>query len=860
MSLTPPDQRTDAWVARMRTWLPPTVAMLLLCVSFWILHRELQSVHYHDLREAFAALPASHQLWAGLFCAANYLALSTYDQLAFLYVGQRIARRRIALTAFVSYAVSNNVGFALLSGSAVRHRFYSRWGVATADLSRIVVLNSSTYWLGLLSLGGWSLAFHPHAYLSGGLAQGSARWLGVTCMVLVIGYLSLSGLRTAPLRVRGFEMQVPSLSIAMGQWLVSMVEWALAAAVLYALLPSGRVSYGMLLGAFLAAQLLGVISHVPGGLGVFEGVMVLLLGGDLPAEQTLAALALYRLIYYVVPLMLALMLLVGDELHQRQARLAHLGRSLGAYSIQLAPRLLAVFTFMAGLLLLVSGATPAEHERLHWLSRMLPLGLFETSHFLGSLVGVGLLLLAQAVSRRIQLAYPIVLVALVAGILTSLLKAADWEEACVLAFLLLVFLPSRSFFDRRAALFDTRFSPAWGLAIVAALGASVWLGLFAYQHVEYAQSLWWQVALLGDAPRFLRASLGAAVTLLVFGCWRLLRPAAHIIEPPSDDALADAERVIHAQSETLPFLIWLRDKALLFNSERNAFVMYGVHGRTWVALGDPVGPAVAAPGLIRDFIDRADDHGGVPVFYQVHPAQLRHYADLGMAFAKLGEEARVPLAGFSLEGSRHKELRAALRRLHREQVSFRIVDAADVAPLLSQLQSVSDEWLASKSVSEKGFSLGFFDAAYLMRGPIAVLEREGRILAFANVLCGPTGEELSIDLMRFAQTAPHGTMDGLFTHLLLWGRERGYRWFNLGLAPLSGLTHSPLSPLWHRLGGYLYRHGETFYGFEGLRAYKEKFHPVWEPRYLAYPGGRALPVVLADIAALSAGGYMRIWR
>jgi len=852
--------RTHENANRLRVWLPPMVAVLLLAVTVWILHRELQAIHYRDVRAALSALPTEHILLALLFTAANYLVLSCYDQLAFYYIGRRIARWRIALTAFISYAVSNSVGFALLSGTAVRHRLYSRWGVATADLWRIVAVNSITYWLGLLALAGWSLAFHPHTYLEGGLAQGSVKWLGVACMVAVIGYMILSVVRKTPLRVRGFEMKLPSLSIALGQMLVSMADWALAAAVFWALLPAGGPSYGVMLGAFLAAQVLGLISHVPGGLGVFEGVIVLLLGPYFPADRIIAALLLYRLIYYVMPLVVALIFLVGDELRLRHARVQSLGRSLGDYSVQFAPRILAVFTFMAGLLLLVSGATPAEHERLFWLSGMLPIGLFEASHFLGSLVGVVLLLLAQAVSRRLHLAFYLVLAALVAGILTALLKAADWEEAALLLLLMLVFIPSRSFFERRAALFDTRFSPGWVIAIVAALGASVWLGMFAFRHVEYSNDLWWQVALQQDAPRFLRASLGAAVTLLVFGIWHLLRPSPHTAERPSAEELAEADRIIYAQSETLPFLLWLRDKALLFNDERTAFVMYGIRGRTWIALGDPVGPAAAAPGLIRAFIERADDFGGVPVFYQVHPTQLHHYAELGMAFAKLGEEAHLPLEDFSLEGSRYKELRTATNRLRREHVGFRIVEPEAVEAILPQLESVSDDWLTSKSVNEKGFSLGFFDRDYLSRQPVAVLEQEGRILAFASLQCGSTGEQLSIDLMRFATDSPNGAMDGLFAHLLVWGREQGYQWFNFGMAPLSGLTHSAVSPFWIRMGGFLYRHGEAFYNFEGLRAYKQKFHPVWEARYLAYPGGVALPMVLADIAALSAGGYLRILR
>ena len=845
---------------KLRTWLPPMVALLVICATFWVLHRELKAVDYDAVRRAFDALTFGHVAWALLFCGANYAALTTYDQLAFSYIGKHLPRWRIALTAFISYAVSHNVGFALLSGTAVRHRFYSRWGVEIADLSRIVLLNSTTYWLGLLVLAGWSLAFHPHNYLQGGLAQRGAQGLGVICMATAIGYAILPVLRTSSLRVRGFEMSIPSLPLVVGQLLASIADWALAAAVIYALLPTGGPTYGVLLGAFLAAQVLALISHVPGGLGVFEGVMLLLLGPYLPADRIIATLVLYRLIYYLLPLTLALIILVGDELHNQRVQLTQIGQSLEAYAVQFAPTILALFTFMAGLLLLVSGASPAQLERLHWLSRALPLSLLEVSHFLGSLIGVVLLLLAQAVSRRIRLAYHLVLAALIAGVLACLLKAADWEEAALLTILVLVFLPSRSFFDRRAALFDTRFSLGWRIAIISAVGSSVWLGIFAYRHVEYSNALWWQVTLQQDAPRFLRASLGAAVTLLGFGVWRLLRPMQPITEPPSAEMLADAERIVHTQSETLPFLVWLRDKALFFNAERTAFIMYGIRRGTWVALGDPVGPKAQASALIRDFVDRAKDYGGVPVFYQVHPAYLHHYADLGMSFAKLGEEARVPLVEFSIESGRYRPLRSAMKRLLREQVSFRIIEAEAVEAALPQLKAVSDDWLARKSATEKRFSLGFFDSEYLSRGPVAVLEREGRILAFANVLCGPTGEELSIDLMRFAANAAHGTMDGLLTYLMLWGRERGYQWFNLGLAPLSGLTRSPLSPFWSRLGSFLFRYGQSFYNFEGLRAYKEKFHPVWEARYLAYPGGLSLPVVLADIAALSAGGYRRILR
>ena len=388
----------------------------------------------------------------------------------------------------------------------------------------------------------------------------------------------------------------------------------------------------------------------------------------------------------------------------------------------------------------------------------------------------------------------------------------------------------------------------------------MWLGLFAFEHVEYSRELWWQFELGREAARFLRASVGAAVAVALFGLWRLTQPAPHQAPAPGDDDLADCGRAIAAQSSTSPYLVYLRDKAVLFDEARDAFVMYGVHGRTWVALGDPVGPPARAADLVRMFLERCEDFAGVPVFYEVGKGGLHLYADFGLAFVKVGEEARVELPSFTLEGARAKEHRNALRRLEREGGEFRLVPTDEVAARMEELRAVSDDWRGERPGAEKGFSLGFFDADYVRRFPVAVVEVAGRIVAFANLWPGPGGVELSVDLMRHRRDAPHGVMDALFVHLLRWGREQGYRWFVLGMAPLSGFERSPVAPLWARLGSFLYRHGEALYNFQGLRAYKEKFGPVWEPRYLAYPGGLALPRILTDVTALVAGGYRRIFK
>lgn len=838
-----------AWV---RVWLPPLLAASLFSIALWVLHRELSVIEYRDVRDALGLLQIGQVVLAITFVAASYFSLTMYDQLAFLRLRIPIARWRVGAAAFAGCAVSNGVGFALLSGTAVRHRFYSRWDVSMADLARIVGFNSITFWLGLLTLGGWSLVLYPGAYVDGGLSLTGARWMGVLAAIVVVTYLLVCATRKAPFRVYGYQLPIPSLSIALGQVVVSIGDWALAAAALFSLVPAGGPPYVVILSAFLAAQGLGLISNVPGGLGVFEATIVLLLGPYLPAGQIIAGLLLYRMMYNVVPLTLALVLLLVDELRSRREQLAELGKLLGDYSVYLGPRILAVFTFMGGLVLLVSMASPAVAQQNSWPAVLLPDVIFEVSHFFVSLIGVSVLVLAQAVSRRVKRSYYIVAGLLLAGIAVLMLLAVDWRAYALLLLLLLIVVPSRSFFDRPVALFDTRFSPGWIVAIALAYASTFWLGAFVFREIPYSGDLWRLVGPQHDISRFLRSITGGGLALAGFVVWRLVLPFPHIAELPNDADLADARRIIDAQAETTPFLVYLRDKALLFNTDRTAFIMYGVRGRTWAALGDPVGPTRKRAALVRAFIERAYDYGGLPMFFETHPSHLDQYVDLGMTFVKLGEEGRVSLEDPVLVAQHAAELRTLAVAIGDEQLRFRVVGTEAIARILPQLKRVSDEWLDRVSVKEKGFSLGFFDREYLRFLPIAVLERGDRIIAFANLLCSPTGEELSIDLMRFDATAPRGAMDFLFYHMLVWGHGQGYHWFNLGMAPTS--------PLWMRVGRFVYRHGDAFDSLESLRAYKEKFHPVWEPRFLAFPSGTALPVMLADVAALAAGGYVKIFR
>jgi phosphatidylglycerol lysyltransferase len=346
----------------------------------------------------------------------------------------------------------------------------------------------------------------------------------------------------------------------------------------------------------------------------------------------------------------------------------------------------------------------------------------------------------------------------------------------------------------------------------------------------------------------------AGVVLLAIGAARLLRPSMPVPDLPTPDELDRAQAATERGSRVEGYLALLADKELLFHEDEGAFLMFGVSGSMWIAMGDPIGAPKQQEDLAWRFAELADRHAGRAVFYEVSDDLLPIYIDLGLDLLKLGEAGRVPLPTFSLEGRHRSGLRQARNKLHKAGCGFEILPPSSVLPLLDELETVSDQWLRSKKTREKGFSLGFFDRAYLQRLPLAVVRRSGVILGFANVWPSESRQECSIDLMRYRSDSPKGVMDFMFAELMLWARDEGYQWFSLGMAPLSGFERHRLAPLWNRLGALLFRHGEHFYNFQGLRDFKDKFDPVWEPRYLASPGTLVTPLVLSRVASLVSGG------
>ncbi len=321
----------------------------------------------------------------------------------------------------------------------------------------------------------------------------------------------------------------------------------------------------------------------------------------------------------------------------------------------------------------------------------------------------------------------------------------------------------------------------WIATVGTTVLVSTWLGFFVYRHVEYSNTLWWDFAWNGNAPRFLRATVLVFAVVAAVGLYSIINRNGHrrrkvdySIPPPCPPSSPNGRtRMPPWRCLATSNFFWPRQQLL-----HHVFPVRG----SLIALGEPIGNEQTGKELAWSFHGLADKLALRTVFYGVGPQSLPLFLDMGLVALKLGEVARVDLAEFSLEGPRRQPFRYADRKIDKDGLTFEIIPSADVPPLIPRLQEISDAWLDFKSGSEKGFSLGYFDEEYMKRFDVAVLKRDGEIVAFANIWRGADKYEITVDLMRYMPNVHKLLMDALFAKLLMAGKEEGYKWFNLGAA------------------------------------------------------------------------------
>lgn len=531
----------------------------------------------------------------------------------------------------------------------------------------------------------------------------------------------------------------------------------------------------------------------------------------------------------------------------------------------------AFLTALVGVVNLLSAVTPNLHERNHWLKEFFPFEIRATGHIFAALTGFVLLTLATNLLRRKRIAWLLTVGLLIISILSHLLKGLDYEESLLSGVLLLQLLLMRHVFTAKS----DRPSIARGVRVlIGALLFTLAYGTIGFYLLDgkFSDNFNWGEAILqtlamfftednwGLQPKtnfgefFANSIYVIAASTFTVALVMLLQPV--FMRNPADPSERRRARDIVEKygCSSLAAFTLLSDKNYYFSPSGRSVIAYVPKGRGAIALGDPIGPSEDRKEALVSFQQFCERNDWYPAFYQTLPDNIDCYTSLGFRVLKIGSEAIVDLKAFTLQGKAGKNFRPTLSRLTKEGYSVKFYQPPISKDLLRQLKVVSDEWLQMAQGSEKHFSLGWFDEDYLQECEIAVVHTpKGEISAFTNIVSEYQLNEVTNDMMRHRKSIENGTMDFLFISMLQHFQERGYDSFNFGLSALSGVGETKESHKLEKVLHYLYEHLNRFYNFQGLHAYKEKFRPRWEPRYLVYPSLTALPDVVVALVRADSG-------
>ncbi|MGV3466475.1 MAG: bifunctional lysylphosphatidylglycerol flippase/synthetase MprF [Heyndrickxia sp.] len=742
---------------------------------------------------------------------------------------------------------SNFIGFGGVAGLSLRTYFFKGKfkdrGMLVKNIAQI-----SLYYLAGLSILSWIVSF--------GIMQTSF----------------LAGMKWIKLAVWGISLYAPIL-ILLTKWrerkdegehfktvyilelaLISIFEWMFAILLFLSIanILHIHITLRELFPIFIVASCAGIVSMIPGGIGSFD--LIMLLGFEsihIPTEKILLILLFYRISYYIVPFIIGTILFLKKlwkELDEPYRQVIHfLARNISHWVI-------TILVFCSGIILLVSASLPGVLERIKFLREFLSFPIMNLSHQLSVAAGLLLLFLSRGIEYRVKWAYYFTMFMLIFAAILSITKNLNYEQAVFLIIVAFILWLSKKSFYR------INFVVTWGRAAMDFLGIFFFIVLYFFigymnlpEHSEKMKIPYFirKYMILDPGDLFKSAILGLIIALIViyFVYW-LRKP----YEAQFRSSIQEEDKIMeHLQKfggTVLSHLIFLHDKMIYWSKSGNVLFAFQKYADKLIVLGSPIGDEREFHDCIEEFHDVANLYGYTPVYYEVTKEMLPMLHENGYDFFKLGEEAYVNVEEFSLSGKKMKNLRAVKNKLERDGFSCIVLEPPYSEELLNRLQFISEEWLQGRL--EKGFSLGFFDKDYLNLGPIAIVKNEEEVpIAFTSLM--PKYDEhetLSLDLMRQLSNVPPGIMDFMFLHLFEWAGQKGYKRFNIGMAPLANVGLSKYSFLGEKLASQIYLHGSFIYHFKGLKNFKEKYADSWEPKYMAYRKKTSLPLTMIQVALL----------
>ncbi|MBZ2405529.1 bifunctional lysylphosphatidylglycerol flippase/synthetase MprF [Liquorilactobacillus hordei] len=771
------------------------------------------------------------------------LPMLVYDFVIVSFLPGQYSLREILRNGWITNTFTNIAGFGGFLGATLRANFYGK----NASKKQVVFALSK---IALFLLSGLSLFCIVSLIMIFGF--GYDHRFDQYSIWLIGGALYFPGLIIFTRMTDSDFFKDLSWKKELILILGSVFEWGSAAGMflLIGTLMGVQVNLGEVMVLYFIASIIGVISLVPGGLGSFDVFMLIgLLNLGVVNGEGVAWLLFFRMFYYILPFFVGIFLFVRDAGKRLNQFLDGIPKSI----IQkVAHGLLTLFLYVSGGLILLESTVPNFAFGNSVFVKLYPYTFFFLNQLSSVIFAFLLIGVARGIEAKIKKAYWPTICVLLIGIINTLWRSFSLATAIFLIFVTLIVAISRKELYRENLTYSFNRITADVVIFIVVFGLYATVGIMnSPQHLMRHEV---PIALLFPSERiwfsgFLGMVIAAIILIIIFRYFTANKSLFSNVTFPEAKIKEVVEK--YGGNET-SHLAYLKDKQFYFfqkNEENQLFFMYKKKADKIIVMGEPVGNREYLREAVTKLMTDADVQGYQLVFYEIGNELTLLLHDLGFDFLKTGEEGFVELSSFTLAGKKQRAQRALMNKFERENYSFSFEMPPFSKKKLAEFKEISDEWLDGQV--EKGFSLGFFDEYYLNQAPIAVIrDSEGNAVAFASMM--PTGGKrvLSIDLMRHKKNAPSGIMDKIFISLFEYGREEQYEYFNLGMAPLSNVGRSSYSFIEERAAHLIYEYGYRIYGFQGLRAYKEKYVTDWYPKYTAYRRRSSVMVTMAEVASV----------
>ncbi|MGL5820052.1 MAG: bifunctional lysylphosphatidylglycerol flippase/synthetase MprF [Sarcina sp.] len=779
-------------------------------------------------------------LLIGICGIVSFSPLTFYDFILKKKVGINLPYKRLYKYSWIASSIASLMGFGGAASLAIKQHFYGDHvkdkKLLLKEISKIIGLNLT----GLSAICLFYLATDFYHFLSQG-------WVVIPMLALSLYIPGLIIYMTYKLiKVRDYKDFVGTFAIVG----MSIAEWVTTVLQVYLILRilGGNVGFYNYLPIYITSAVVGMISMIPGGVGTFDLTFITgIQAFGVPVSQALIVMVLYRITYYIVPAIIGLILYAHDLSKKLNTMYNNVPDQLVSL---LAYNFLRLMVFITGVTMLLTGINKDLLLRIRLFERLFGTNSLAFSNDVSILVGFLCIIATCMLRYKSKNIYKATLILIIIGIATLLSKGFYTGEIIISVIAAFVLYKSRKSFYRKSFVVNWKNTIIDAVILVASLlgyfGVLELYLIYTKNHLE--RQLFRQ---LGVMALYMFMIAVVIYIIIYFFNTEKAFPAKTFY-----DYEEDIDNIVKKyRGSSLTHLVYLRDKFIYMNDEKDVMFQYQIYSDKIFVLGNPIGNEENMFNGIEGFYELADLYGYTLVFYQIEESMIKYLHSHGYDFMKIGEEALIDVQSFEVVGNKMKSLKKSRNKMINEGYTFEMIYPPFSKEMMDKLKVVSDDWLDGRT--EKGYSVGFFDEYYLSKEGIGIVkDAEGEIQGFANIMdMYDNGESFSVDLMRFTKDAARGVMDFMFINLIEIGKERGYQRFNMGMAPLANVGTSRYAFFSEKISLLVYEYGQAFYSFKGLRKFKNKYTNNWEPRYIGYRRKTSIIFVMIQAALLTRSAY-----